>query len=209
MSPFWQGRPWQAFKNFAIIFSFTVNVILVVALLLVAPLLLPIIGQVATPLVGGLNQSFVDMGKAHIMRTITVDDTIPISFTLPLNTETAATLTEGVTMAQVPATFVLPGGGGVINGQVTLTLPPGLALPVALNLSVPVSQSVPVHLEVAVDIPLAETELGPPFAALQESFGPLHAFLAGLPGSNEQLLQRIKDSAAPVAPTTEQQASPD
>lgn len=186
----WSGKPWQAFKTFAILFSFTINFILIIVLLLAAPLILPIVGQIAVPIVGGLNQSFVDMGEARIVRVIKVDDTIPISFVLPLNTETNVRITQPVPLS-VPATMVLPAGGGVINGTVSLSLPAGTTLPVALNLEVPVDQEIPVQLDVAVDIPLNETELGQPFGDLQAIFTPLDDLLTDLPNSNEELFNRL------------------
>jgi hypothetical protein len=191
----WDGKPWQAFKTFAIIFSFTVNVILLIVLLLIAPLILPIVNNIAVPIVGGLNQSFVDMGEAKITRTIQVDDTIPINFTLPLATTTSVRLTEPVPL-NVNARFVLPGGGGTINGLVELTLPANLELPVYLDIVVPVSQTIPVHLAVDVNIPMNETELGPPFNDLQAIFTPLDNLLLRLPDNEADLFQRIRDGAA-------------
>jgi hypothetical protein len=186
----WSGKPWQAFKTFAILFSFTINFVLILVLLLATPLILPIVGQIAVPIVGGLNQSFVDMGQARIVRVIHVNDTIPISFELPLSTETNVRITQPVPLS-VPATMVLPGGGGVINGTVSLNLPAGTELPVALDLVVPVNQTIPVQLDVAVDIPLDETELGQPFGDLQAIFTPLDDLLTNLPGSNEELFNRL------------------
>jgi len=191
----WQAKPWQAFKSFAIIFSFTVNLVLLIGLILIAPLILPLVNQVAQPLVGGLSQSFAEMGEASIVRTIGVEDTIPVVFTLPLQTETEVVLTEAVPLS-VNARFVLPGGGGAINGTVNIELPPGLILPVALDLQVPVNQTVPVNLDVAVDIPLHETELGVPFSRLQALFGPLDRFLVGLPADNEDLFRRVQEGLA-------------
>jgi hypothetical protein len=185
------GKPWDAFKTIALIFSFIVNIVFFIVLLSIAPLILPIVNDIVNPLVSGLNQSFIDMGDATITRTIKVDDEIPISFTLPLNTETIVVLTEPVKLDNLPAQYVLPAGGGFINGSVTLTLPPGLELPVQLALDVPVDQTIPVQLDVAVDIPLDETELGKPFTDLQEIFGPLDETLGGLPTSNEDLFNRL------------------
>lgn len=187
---FWQRKPWQAFKNFAIIFSFIVNFILLLVLLLAAPLIIPIVDTVAQPLVGGLSDSFVQMGEASIVRTIAVDDSIPVSFTLPLSTTTDVVLDQDVPL-EVPATFTFPNGGGTINGAVRLQLPEGLILPIRLDFDVPVSNTIPVQLDVGVDIPLQETELGRPFNTLQQLFVPLDAFLEGLPDSNEELFQRI------------------
>jgi hypothetical protein len=189
----WQSKPWQAFMNFAIIFSFIVNIVLVIVLLLIAPIVLPIVGDIVNPLVGGLTESFVEMGEASIQQTIIVDDEIPIQFILPLDARTDVVLAEAVPL-QVQAQFVLPNGGGIINGVVNLQLPNNLVLPVNLSLEVPVSQTVPVLLKVPVNIPLAETELGVPFNRLQSLFVPLNGLLSGLPASNEELAERFSSS---------------
>lgn len=188
----WQARPWQAFKNVAIIFSFIVNLVLVLVILLALPLLIPGLNGVARPLVGGLSNSFVQMGEASIERTIAVDDQIPVVFTLPMQQETEVVLIEPVPMS-VPATFVLPAGGGTINGTVTLQLPPGTTLPVALDMQVPVSTTIPVQLDVGVDIPLQETELATPFNTLRGLFEPLDSLLGGLPQSNDDLYERLSN----------------
>jgi len=190
-------KPWQAFKTFAILFSFAVNFILLIVLLLVAPLIIPIVSDIANPIVGGLNDSFVDMSAATISRKIEVNDEMGIAFTLPLSTTTDVVVVKDVPLS-VPAQFVLPNGGGSINGQVFLNLPKNLKLPVQLDLDVPVDQTIPVQLAVDVDIPLHETELGKPFNTLRSLFEPLAALLNGLPASNEELFDRIlgRDSAA-------------
>lgn len=200
----YNGKPWEAFKTFALIFSFIVNIVFFLVLLTIAPLILPIVNDIVNPLVSGLNQSFVDMGEAEINRVIMVDDEIPISFTLPLETETSVKLTQGVPLSGIPAQYVLPGGGGYINGFVSLTLPAELELPVYLSLEVPVDQTIPVQLAVDVQIPLDETELGKPFNDLQAIFGPLDKTLGSLPVSNEDLFNRLLQ---PVE--TEESASDD
>ena len=202
---FWQGKPWQAFKNFAIIFSFAVNAIFLIVLLAAAPLIIPIVNDVAEPLVGGLNDSFVQMGQAKISRTIEVNDVIPIAFTLPLSTATVVTTTQAVPL-QVPAEFVLPDGGGTIRGIVAIELPANLPLPVQLALEVPVDQQIPVALSVDVNIPLQETELGQPFGQLQQLFAPLDRLLTSLPSSNEELLQRLRGRSLPPEDTASDQA---
>ena len=197
-STFWNGKPWQAFKTFAILFSFTVNIILLIVLLLSAPLIIPIVDSIAKPIVGGLNSSFIDMSNASIMRTIHVQDEMPISFTLPLEAQTNVVLAESVPL-NIPAQFVLPGGGGSINGNVALNLPKGLVLPVELKLEVPVDQQIPVELDVAVEIPLEETELGKPFNTLRSLFEPLNNLLIKLPSSNDELINRVKNGTSPRA----------
>ena len=198
---FQNSRPWNAFKNFAIIFSFVMNFILLLGLLVAAPIILPIVDSVAKPLVGGLTDSFVQMGEASIVQTIVVEDEIPVVFQLPLDEQTNVQITSGVPL-NVPATFVLPGGGGVINGNVSLVLPAGTELPVHLELTVPVSQSVPVNLAVDVDIPLDETELGTPFLSLQNLFIPLDRLLDSLPDSNQELFERIFSTTDATDPET-------
>ncbi len=188
----WTGKPWQAFKTFALIFSFAVNLILLIVLLVAAPLIIPIVADIAVPIVGGLNESFVDMGEAKIERTIDVDDTLDIKFDVPLSTTTDVVIVKDVALDGIPAQFVLPNGGGAINGQVTLSLPEGLKLPVQLDLIVPVEQTIPVRLAVGVDIPLDETDLGGPFNQLQAIFTPLDDMLTRLPSSNEELFQRLR-----------------
>lgn len=205
----WNGKPWQAFKTFAILFSFTVNLVLLLVLLVMAPLILPIVNDIAVPIVGGLNTSFVEMNQAQIERVIQVEDTIPISFTLPLNQETVVVVMEPVPLQNIPARFELPAGGGSINGVVNLSLPAGLALPVLLDLNVPVDQTVPVSLAVDVEIPLNETDLGVPFTRLEGIFTPLDALLRGLPSDNEDLRSRLLSPGPQVMPETAVTTIPD
>jgi hypothetical protein len=187
----WQGKPWQAFKSFAIIFSFVVNFILVIVLLIAGPLILPIVSDIAVPIVDDLDRSFVEMGDAQIVRTIQVDDQLGISFTLPLEDQTNVVLAEDVRLLR-PATVLFPGNASVIFGQVDLVLPAGTILPVHLQLDVPVSQTVPVKLAVQVEIPLEETDLGTPFERLEARFGPLNQLLTSLPSSNEQFMETVQ-----------------
>lgn len=190
---FWDGKPWQAFKTFAILFSFIMNLVLLIVLLLLAPNILPLVSNSVKPIVGGLNQSFVDLSGATISQTIPVNDNIPIAFTLPLEETTTVTIVENVPLEGIPASFILPEGGGTINGQVFLSLPEGLALPVALALDVNVDQEIPIKLDVPVKIRLADTELGGPFNTLQNLFSPLDSLLRGLPSDNDELMRRISN----------------
>ncbi len=187
----WGQKPWDAFKTFAILFSFALNLTLVIILLAVAGLIIPIVNDIVEPIVSGLNDSFVEMSEATIEQEITIDTTMPISFTLPLEQSTVVILTEDVPLT-VPAHFLLPGGGGEINGVVTIIMPAGLPLPVAMSMEVPVNQTIPVSMKVPVEIPLAETELGGPFFKLRALFGPLNDMLKNLPSSNEEVGERVK-----------------
>lgn len=193
----WSGKPWQAFKTFAIIFSFVMNFVLLIVLLIAAPLILPIVDSVAEPIVGGLSDSFVDMSSATISQTIQLDTTMPINFTLPLEEETVVVLVEDVPLT-IPAQFTLPGGGGQINGNVNLELPAGLPLPVALDLDVEVDQTIPVKMAVPVQIPLQDTDLGEPFNTLRGLFEPLDDLIKSLPSSNDELISRVTQSSPPA-----------
>jgi hypothetical protein len=191
----WEGKPWAAFKSFALIFSFTINFVLIIILLLIAPLVFPVIvNNIADPIVGGLNDSFVMMNSATISQTIPLDTEMPLRTTIPLKTTTDVVLSRDVQLNNVNATFVLPAGGGSINGSVSLVLPENTTLPVNLSMDVPVSQTVPVVMDVPVQIVLSETELGVPFDKLQSLFTPLDELVGNLPESNEDLLQRTTDA---------------
>lgn len=186
----WSGKLWTAFKNTAIFFSFAINILLLVFLILTISSMLPLANSLAQPLVGGLHQSFVDMSEANITRTIVVQDSIPVVFDLPVQTETVAVLTQPVPMS-IPTTFVLPAGGGFINGNVSFELPVGTELPVRFDITVPVSETVPIEMAVAVNIPLEETELNAPFTDLQALFAPINRLLLGLPESNAEFFERL------------------
>jgi hypothetical protein len=192
---FWDSKPWQAFKTFAIIFSFTVNVILILVLLIASPLIIPIVNDIVEPLVGDLNDSFVMMNDATITQVIPVRDAeAQVEFTLPLKEQTIVTLTSDVVLRR-PAQFILPGGGGAINGDVILVLPKGQELPVELNLPIEVSQTITIaSMDVLAEIPLDETDLGTPFRTLTEAFAPLNELIRRLPSSNQELFERISRS---------------
>lgn len=202
-------RYWNAFKDVAIIFSFVVNFVLVVLLLAAS---LPTVQTVfalktgmVEPLLDDLDEAFVGLGEATIDTSISMEGqparikfTLPLSqplgidFQLPIEQPTVVVLTAPVPL-DLPAQFRLPGGGGVINGSVSLALPAGLRLPIQLNMTVPVSQTVPVHMDVPVDqqvpitmtvpvrIQLGEAGLDPAVEELRAVFRPLREQIDGLP----------------------------
>lgn len=172
---------WNAFRNFAIFFSFIVNFILVLVLLFVVMLIFDI-KNIAEPLIDGLHANFVGLNEAHIVTTINVEDTIPIDFDLTVADTTVVTLTEDVSITGVPAYFVIAGGGGDITGTVDIVLPAGTPLSIDLSLLVPVQQTIPISLPVDVNIALSETELAEPFTNLRNLFEPFVKALDNLPG---------------------------
>jgi hypothetical protein len=170
---------WLAFEKFAIFFSFVVTFILVMIMLVLAfgawralPVFESLKDGLVCDTVAGLNTLMDDFESAVITRTIHISQTIPVRFDLPLDKNLAVKLTQDVQLNR-PTTFVLPAGGGQINGTVYLVLPRGQNLPVHMQLVVPVDQQLPVEMDVPVAIPLKETELGLVIGQLKELLEPL------------------------------------
>ncbi len=211
-------RFWNAFKNIAIVFSFAVNFIVVIVFLVLVlptfrgfarppfagPPILVIKSGIAEPVLDNLDAAFVGLGESTISTTIDIDQQMPIAFSLPLDQQlpldfqlpidqdATVILREDVPL-YLPAQFNLPGGGGVINGTVSLALPAGLVLPVRVSMSVPVAQTIPVRMDVPVnqtipiqmDVPvrikLGEAGLAPAVEELRNVFRPLRLQLERLP----------------------------
>jgi len=181
------AKLWDAFKNFAILFSFVVNFVLILILLLSPGPLFTAKAQIAEPLLVDLDSAFAALGETNIVTLVNIEDTMPVIFDLPLAQNTDVILTAPVPL-QVPATFFLPGGGGSINGVVSLNLPEKMTLPVALNMMVPVSTTIPVVMKVPVEIHLAEAGMGPAIEQLRAVFRPVTGLLQSLPNSTQELL---------------------
>jgi hypothetical protein len=170
---------WLAFEKFAIFFSFIVTFSLVMILLLVAfggwqnrSAVSAIQSGIACETITGLNSLVADFEDAVITQTIYISESIPVQFDLPLDKNLDVRLNQDVQLNR-PTSFVLPAGGGQINGIVYLVLPQGQILPVHMSTSVEVSQSLPVQMVVPVAIPLKETELGNVIVQLKELLEPL------------------------------------
>jgi hypothetical protein len=200
---------WDAFKDIAILFSFVVNFILVIVLLVVTIPALKMVFDLKTglvePLLSDLDSAFVGLGEASVNTTVQINEqipiqfelplsqTMPINFQLPLNQTTNVVLQQSVPLYGLPAQFNLPGGGGVINGYVSLSLPAGMALPVSLNMIVPVSQTIPVQMNVPVNqtvpiqmavpvhITLGEAGLDPVVSELRGALQPVKLQIESLP----------------------------
>jgi len=178
----WQGKVLDAFWKFATLFSFIVNLILVLVLLFTVGLLFDIKNAIAQPLVGGLYGSFVQMDNSHIVTTIEVNDTLPVQFDLPLKQQTDVVISKDTLITG--ATVNINGGVLIINdAPTTILLRQGTPLPIQLDLIVPVSQTVPVHLIVPVNIALDQTDLHTPFNRLRNLFYPYSNALDKLPNS--------------------------
>jgi hypothetical protein len=179
---------WTAFKNFAIIFSFVVNFVLIIVLLLSPEPIFMTKSEVAEPLLLDLDSAFTALGETTIRTTVQINHMLPISFDLPLQEQTAVILNEAVPL-RVPATFNLPSGGGSINGIVSLELPSGQALPVTLDFVVPVESTIPIEFSVPVEIELYNAGMGPAIDELRAVFKPLTEFVQELPDSPQEVLQ--------------------
>ncbi|HHS98333.1 MAG TPA: hypothetical protein ENK08_10680 [Chloroflexi bacterium] len=197
---------WRTFLDVATVFSFVFNVILLLVLLLSVPSLACLNDRALKPMLSELDAAFASLGEATIHAQVEVNQPMGIRFDLPLNQpldlnfdlpisqQTVVVLTAPVPLTDVPARFNLPGGGGVINGTVSLSLPPGMQLPVRLDMvvpvqktipiqmTVPVSQTIPVQMTIPVEIQLGEAGLNPVVERLRSVFSPLRAATEEVPG---------------------------
>jgi len=203
------SRAWRAFVNIATVFSFIVNCVLVMVLILAVGPLLQLKSGFVEPLLDDLDQAFQGLGDTTIETTVAVDQPIGIrfdmpldqplnlDFDLPIDQETAVVLTQPVPLDNLPARFSLPGGGGMINGTVSLSLPAGLRLPVRLSMTVPVektipvqmtvpvSETVPIQMSIPVSIQLGEAGLDPAVQRLRDVFTPVRVAVESLPDGFE------------------------
>ncbi len=191
------GRTLKALFNllwgFMVIFSFIVNIVLIVVVAVLGILIFNIKNDVADPLLKGLHSSFVGLDEATIDWTIPVRDSVDATFDLPLEQNTIVTLTDDVPL-RVQAD--ISGPVAISNATVALTLPAGTDLPVALNLLVPVDEEIDVNLDVRAVIPLSETQLHDPFDNLRLTFEPIILALDNLPNN---FGEAITDGTATVA----------
>jgi hypothetical protein len=177
-----------------VIFSFIVNLILVIVLIGLLLFIFDIKNNIAQPLVTGLHSSFVGLDEATIDWTIPVDTRVPVNLDININKNTVVTLTEDVPLTVV-AQINAP-GLTVSNATVFLTLPKDLELPVALNLPVEVRDSIPVKLDVRAVIPLANTQLHDVAENLRLLFEPLAVGLTNLPSNFSEVGPFVGDLLA-------------
>ena len=195
----WQGKLGPAFWTVGAALSFLLNIVLIVALLVLARELFALKGLVQHQMLGGLASNFQKMDEAVIRTEVVVNDTIPIDFDLPVrfdlpvNTTTTVVLTEDTFIRE--ARVNLRTGGLVITDAPTdIVLPAGTELPIRLSIVVPVDTVIPVQadipitLKVPVAIPLRETELHEPFVGLQEVVSPYLNLLERAPDSWREAL---------------------
>ena len=197
-------KMWPAFVNIAVVFSFIVNCVLVLVLILAIGPLFQMKSNLLEPLLTDLDRAFQGLGDTTIDTTVQVEEMIPISFTLPMNQplgldfdlpihqQTNVILTREVQITR-QARFELPYGGGAINGTVSLSLPAGLSLPIQLDMQVPVqqvipvvmdvpvNQPVPIEMDIPVSIQLGDAGLDPAVQQLRDVFAPVSALIERIP----------------------------
>jgi hypothetical protein len=176
-----KNRFWEAFKTFAIVFSFLINILLLLLVIWFATQYAKLQQTQVQPLIGGLYKGFNDLNAAVIEAQIPVNQELPISFNVPVRQSTTVILVAPVKLENVPATMDL-GAAGIINGRVTLSLPQGMQLPIAMDMNIPVQDSVPVNLMVDVKIPVNQTQLNQPFEELKSLVETYDDNLSALPG---------------------------
>ncbi len=182
------GSLGRAFWRFMVIFSFIVNIVLVVVLIVAGLLIFEIKNQIAEPLVEGLHSSFVGLDQATIDWTIPVRDQIQVELNIPLKTTTTVILQEPVPL-EVNALIDLPGINAYnVNAAVNLELPVGLELPVSLDLDVEVDEPLDIELDVRAVIPLSQTQLHDVANNLRLQLEPLAIALNNLPGGFDEVL---------------------
>ncbi len=176
-----KSRPrkfWDAAKTLSLIVSMFVNLILIVAVVILANQV-GAIKMTLNNVLGQLDSAFAGLGQAVIKDTIKINQQVPVQFDLPLKQDTVVT-TQAPVPINTQATFSL-GQFGSINGVVTLQLPAGTSLPVHLELTVPVSNSIPVVFDQSISIPLAEKGLGPVVSKLRAALSPIIDLVKQMP----------------------------
>lgn len=176
--------------RFMVIFSFIVNLVLIIVLLGLGLLIFEIKNNIAQPLVQGLHSSFVGLDDATIDWTIPVHDNIALDMNIPLKTRTTVVLASEIPL-KVDATINL--NGQVVPVNVALSLPAGTPLDVYLDLNVPVKQTVPVDLNVRAVIPLKQTQLHDVADNLRLLFEPLAVALDNLPSNFADAGKMVSD----------------
>lgn len=181
----------ERFQTMAIIFSFVVNLILVIVVIVLATQIMTIKKQILEPLVYGLDSSFASLGEATIDTTIPISQQLrvafdlPVKFDLPLDQDTTVTT---LTPTPINTTVNLSMGQfGRINAPVSLNLPAGTPLRVKLSMKIPVStvvkvdQQVPVKFDQNAKIKLGPSGLAPVVSQLRGVVQPYVVIMKSLP----------------------------
>lgn len=184
----YEGKPWTAFKNFAVVFSLLMNFIMLTIFLFVTLLVIPYTNFM-TSFITELKSAFNQLERAELVQKINLNTEMPINFTLPLSDTVNFTPTEPITIP-ITTTMDFPDGYSM-DGELQFILPAGTNLPLSLNLDLPVDQTVPISVNIDIVIPIDETELGQTFREIEAIYDPFERFLIKLPSSNEELFGNV------------------
>ncbi|MFO7170599.1 MAG: hypothetical protein DIU80_021430 [Chloroflexota bacterium] len=170
-SPFWKAL---------VITSFVINAVLLIVVLLLVGFIIQWRNQIANTTVAA--QGFARDNVAELRSVVaglegaTIRTTIPLSQPLslagkgvvvPVDQVTTVTLVEPVPLTLANADIDLGNGNRLRANSINLLLPRDTPLTIALRMDIPLdSVTIPVVLDVPVEIPLADTELGPQFRRL-------------------------------------------
>ncbi len=187
-----------AFWTIASVMSFTVNIVLLIALAIA----LQMLGTIRTTandqfsgLLGGLYNNFVRMDNATIRTQIPVNAEIPLNITVPVKATTQITLAQDAVIQN--AHVIINTGSLDINANATVTLPSGTPLSVNLDFPLQVTDTIPISLLVDVNIPLKNTELSQPFQGLQAVVKPYYCLIE--PNAVSPM-DNVTSVCAPTAP---------
>ena len=172
----------STFWTIACLFSLTVNIILIVAVIFLGSQLGTIKRLVKDDVLAGLYANFILMDEATIKTTIPIDAQVPAKFDLPLDTDTVVTLNQDTSIPGARVTLNT-GGLSIKDAPTDIILPAGTQLPIHLTLTVPVDQKIPVKMNVEVNIPLNQTDLHTPFVGLQNVVAPYYRLMDQVPDS--------------------------
>jgi hypothetical protein len=172
----------SAFWKALVITSFVINAILLTIVLLLAGFVWQWREQLldTTSATQGFARnnvaelrSVVDgLEAATIRTTIPLDEPLSLAgkgVVVPVDQITTVTLEAPVPITLQNADIDLGNGNRLRANAINLTLPQGTPLTIALKMNIPLDAvTIPVVLDVPVEIPLANTELGPQFRRLGE-----------------------------------------
>jgi hypothetical protein len=190
LSPLYKALIWT---------SFLINAVLLILLGVLAGALLQNRNQVRALAANGsvfaannvaeLQDVVADLQGATIRTVIPLDQPLSLAgrgIFVPVAQQTTVTLVEPVPLTLSGANIDLGNGNRLRANSINLTLPQGTPLLIDLRMDIPLdSVTIPVQLDVPVNIPLAETELGPQFQRLGA------------------IVDRLVDPVAPLLPMPE------
>jgi hypothetical protein len=179
-------KPSVGFRPFVIGVSVLLNLALLWVVIALGNHLFTLRGLVAETLLETVSKSVGLSADAQIETTVNIQEELPVSFNVPLQQDTLITLSQPTRIEN--ASLSIRSATLSIDAPTVITLPVGAELPITLDITVPVSATVPVDLTIPLQIPLANSELGESFTALQSLVDPYEQIVSETPGCWQMLL---------------------